>query len=44
MKALTLDELVTLPEPLAVHRHFDAVNYRTFRWLLVAVALATKLF
>ncbi|HSS47368.1 MAG TPA: PP2C family protein-serine/threonine phosphatase, partial [Thermoanaerobaculia bacterium] len=41
MKAPTLDELVTLPEPLALHRQLDAVNYRTFRWLLVVVALCT---
>ncbi len=39
MKAPTLDELVLLPEPLALQRHFDARNYRTFRWLLVAVAM-----
>jgi serine phosphatase RsbU (regulator of sigma subunit) len=39
MKAPSLDELVTLPEPLALHRQLDATNYRTFRWLLVAVAL-----
>jgi hypothetical protein len=35
MKAPTLDELVLLPEPLALHRHFDARNYRVFRWLLL---------
>ena len=34
MKAPTLDELVLLPETLAVQRHFDARNYRVFRWLL----------
>ncbi|HEX4966625.1 MAG TPA: PP2C family protein-serine/threonine phosphatase [Thermoanaerobaculia bacterium] len=39
MKAPTFDELVLLPEPLALHRHFDSRNYRTFRWLLVVVAL-----
>ncbi|MBW8875834.1 MAG: PP2C family protein-serine/threonine phosphatase [Acidobacteria bacterium] len=39
MKAPTLDELVLLPEPLALHRQLDARNYRTFRWLLVLVAL-----
>ena len=42
MKSPTLDELVTLPEPLALHRQLDASNYRTtFRWLLVVVALCT---
>ncbi|HEV7508114.1 MAG TPA: PP2C family protein-serine/threonine phosphatase [Thermoanaerobaculia bacterium] len=41
MKAPTLDELVTLPEPLALHRQLDSGNYRTFRWLLVVVALCT---
>src|SRR4051812_49407745 len=39
MKAPTLDELVLLPEPLAVHRHFDARNYRVFRWLSILVTL-----
>ena len=34
MKAPAIDELVALPEPLAVQRHFDARNYRLFRWLL----------
>jgi len=37
MNAPTFDELVLLPEPLALHRHFDARNYRLFRWLLVLV-------
>ena len=35
MKAPTLDELVLLPEPLAVQRNYDAKNYRVFRWLLL---------
>lgn len=39
MKAPTLDELVLLPEPLAVQRHFDARNYRVFRWMLVLVTI-----
>ncbi|HEX6900904.1 MAG TPA: PP2C family protein-serine/threonine phosphatase [Thermoanaerobaculia bacterium] len=39
MKAPTLDELVLLPEPLALQRHFDAKNYRVFRWLLVLLML-----
>jgi hypothetical protein len=34
VKAPSLDELVLLPETLAVQRHFDARNYRYFRWLL----------
>jgi serine phosphatase RsbU (regulator of sigma subunit) len=37
MRAPTLDELVLSPEPLAVQRHFDARNYRVFRWLMVLV-------
>lgn len=37
MKAPTLDELVLSPEPLAVQRHFDARNYRVFRWLMLLV-------
>src|ERR1700759_2494492 len=37
MKAPTLDELVLSPEPLAIQRHFDARNYRVFRWLMVVV-------
>lgn len=39
MKAPTFDELVLLPEPLALQRHFDARNYKTFRWLLVVALL-----
>jgi serine phosphatase RsbU (regulator of sigma subunit) len=39
MKALSIDELVQLPEPLALQRHFDARNYRVFRWLLALVLL-----
>ena len=37
MKTPTLDELVLLPEPLALQRQFDARNYRLFRWLLAIV-------
>lgn len=37
MKAPTFDELVLLPEPLALQRHFDARNYRVFRWLLIVM-------
>jgi serine phosphatase RsbU (regulator of sigma subunit) len=40
MRAPTLDELVLLPEPLALQRHFDGKNYRVFRWLAVLVALS----
>jgi serine phosphatase RsbU (regulator of sigma subunit) len=39
MKAPTLDELVLLPEPLALQRHFDARNYRVFRWLVLFLAV-----
>jgi hypothetical protein len=38
MKAPSFDELVLLPEPLALHRSFDAKNYRTFRWLSALVS------
>lgn len=41
MKALSIDELVQLPEPLALQRHFDARNYRVFRWLLAIVICLT---
>ncbi len=34
MNTPTLDELVLLPEPVALKRHFDARNYRAFLWLL----------
>ncbi|MES1243075.1 MAG: PP2C family protein-serine/threonine phosphatase [Acidobacteriota bacterium] len=34
MKATSIDELVQLPEPLALQRHLDGRNYRIFRWLL----------
>ena len=37
MKAPTTDELVQLPEPLALQRHFDAKNYRFFRLILGVV-------
>src|SRR6185295_1381790 len=39
MKTPTLDELVLLPEPLALQRHLDAKNYRAFRFLLILVAI-----
>ncbi len=34
MNAPTLDELVHLPEPIALQRHFDAQNQRVFQWIL----------
>lgn len=40
MKAPTIDELVLLPETLAVQRHFDARSYRWFRWLLLGNLIA----
>lgn len=42
MKALSIDELVQLPEPLALQRHFDAKNYRYFR-LVVGLVLMLAL-
>lgn len=41
MKALSIEELVQLPEPLALQRHFDARNYRAFRWLQALAILLT---
>jgi hypothetical protein len=38
MRPLSLDELVLLPEPLALQRHFDDKNYRIFRWLSILIA------
>jgi serine phosphatase RsbU (regulator of sigma subunit) len=38
MRAPTFDELVLLPEPLALQRHFDGKNYRAFRWIAALVA------
>jgi serine phosphatase RsbU (regulator of sigma subunit) len=34
VKAISLDDLVLLPEPVALARHFDARNWRVIRWLL----------
>lgn len=39
MKAPSTDELVQLPEPLALQRHFDAKNYRFFRLIVGLVIL-----
>jgi serine phosphatase RsbU (regulator of sigma subunit) len=41
MKAPSIDELVQLPEPIALQRHFDARNYRMLRWLLVLAIFLT---
>ncbi len=41
MKTPSLDELVQLPEPLALQRHFDARNYRVFRWVLALILLGS---
>jgi serine phosphatase RsbU (regulator of sigma subunit) len=41
MKAPSIDELVQLPEPIALQRHFDARNYRMLRWLLVFAIFLT---
>ena len=39
MKSPSTDELVLLPEPLALQRHFDARNYRFFRWILAVIVV-----
>lgn len=39
MKAPTTDELVQLPEPLALQRHFDVKSYRFFRIVVVLALL-----
>lgn len=39
MRSPSLDELVLLPEPLALQRHYDAKNYRVFRWLWAVIAI-----
>ncbi|HYG65045.1 MAG TPA: PP2C family protein-serine/threonine phosphatase [Thermoanaerobaculia bacterium] len=41
MRAPSIDDLVLLPEPLALQRHYDAKNYRTFRWLWALTALVS---
>ncbi len=38
MKEPSIDELVRLPEPVALQRHFDARNLSRLRWLLLLVA------
>ena len=42
MKAPSTDELVQLPEPIALQRYFDARNYRFFR-LVVGLVIAISL-
>ncbi len=39
MKPPSTDELVQLPEPIALQRHFDAKNYRYFRLILGLVLI-----
>ncbi|HVT57907.1 MAG TPA: PP2C family protein-serine/threonine phosphatase [Thermoanaerobaculia bacterium] len=39
MKEPSIDDLVLLPEALALQRQFDAKNLRRFRWLLASVTL-----
>jgi serine phosphatase RsbU (regulator of sigma subunit) len=39
MKSPSLDELVLLPEPVALQRHFDARNYRVFRWAWALISI-----
>jgi hypothetical protein len=36
MKAIPIDQLALLPEEEAVQRFFDAINWRTLRWILGA--------
>jgi serine phosphatase RsbU (regulator of sigma subunit) len=39
VKEPSIDDLVQLPEAVALHRHFDAKNLSRLRWLLMMVAL-----
>jgi sigma-B regulation protein RsbU (phosphoserine phosphatase) len=39
MRLPTFDDLVTLPEGVALQRHLDARNYRAGRWLLPPAAI-----
>jgi serine phosphatase RsbU (regulator of sigma subunit) len=41
VKVSSLEDLALLPEPMALQRHFDARNFRLFRLLLGAIALAS---
>ncbi len=38
MRATSIDDLVQLPEALALQKHFDAKNFSRMRWLLLLVA------
>lgn len=38
MRATTIDDLVQLPEALALQKQFDAKNFSRLRWLLLLVA------
>lgn len=38
MRATSIDDLVQLPEALALQKHFDAKNFSRLRWLLLLVA------
>jgi serine phosphatase RsbU (regulator of sigma subunit) len=38
VKETSIDDLVQLPEALAIQRHFDAKNFGRLRWLLLLVA------
>lgn len=38
MRETSLDDLVQLPEALALQKHFDAKNFGRLRWLLLLVA------
>jgi serine phosphatase RsbU (regulator of sigma subunit) len=39
VKAPSIDDLVQLPEALALQKHFDAKNFSRLRWLLLLVAV-----
>ncbi len=39
MKETSIDDLVQLPEALALQKHFDAKNFSRLRWLLLLVAV-----
>jgi len=38
VRATSIDDLVQLPEALALQKHFDAKNFSRLRWLLLLVA------
>ncbi|MBV8202802.1 MAG: hypothetical protein JOZ15_19470, partial [Acidobacteria bacterium] len=43
MKEPSIDDLVQLPEALALQKHFDAKNFSRLRWLLLLVAVLALL-